>query len=1455
MLPVNTVFPEFVPDQLLTSDDLNKLFGYLDEQGRMTRTNLIGIGIVCGLEVKINAARTEITITKGVGVTSEGYLVSVPTITYSEFNVFDAVKEIYYDRFVDIAAKTQKMNLWELKQAAVDPDATDLSETFLTDKVVLIFVELLEEKNRLCDPESCDDKGVRIRVSFKPLLVTKADAESLIGSTAGSLTSNFFTGLPEIKMRRFDVPNTSPVTSLDIFNAYKAVLTNTFLSSTETALTQSYNMFAPFVSAEHPTDPFTGLSADHAFINNGSITSNQLQHIQYYYDLFSDLLLAYEEFRKTGTYIISICCPDSNLFPRHLLLGEAIPLAPGTKSSYRHYFIYSPLFDQKNIFAELKSLFQRLVLLRLRFFLPPVNSGPLSSRIDPNIRITPSKLCDVPLSKKAIPYYYQVAGTTFPLYQYWSFEKKRLGVPQHNLSYHANLYNATDEFVIKPLLYDLEPYNFLRIEGIIGKPYTRVLASIKRQILENRLPFDVIALNTENSKVLEGLTLNRASSIDFSANISGIDMLNTLCHFQDLEAMYYTMKNEMLCMLCKELKYYYDIRFAFSAKLLEGTVPVEGQPSQAALFDYCSKGYIVKERTFGALVERVYRQVGDEGEVTIQAIAQALNMEELLASDTNGDGNPDLGSGTASLYLGFLATLFKIPIYIIRLANTFTTNLSAFDVDEYCRIHRILSDEANSLKFLFNMFSASEKQTLRTEGINSLRSNAGTGTGISAASGANISSNLSMFQSFAVAQNSAAGLILLIFFLEDFFDHLDVLIYNCKCSAFKALRTEYLKRVRYLTLLRQFGYFTRLHPGIQHKAGVTMGGTFIVVYHSRTSRVTSGSVKGRYFISGSVLDETGAPLPGVTLVVLGTVRTTITNADGRFQLLVAELPVTVQVSFVGFESKQVTITSEAAVQIVMGDSTDEETDDTDAASNIEEGAVIADFYLPYRCCSDCPPIQYIVQEPVDTPPANQGPVANAGPDQTIVLPISTVTINGSASSDPDGTIVRFEWIRLSGPNTPTIVTPNSAQTDVRDLIEGVYQFELTVTDDKGAVARDTMLVVVNPAPPPPNQPPVANAGPDRTFMLIPTNALILNGSASTDSDGVISSFAWRFVSGPGTPTLVSPNLVQTAVTGLLPGVYEFELTVTDDDGASAKDSVRITVERGPNQPPVANAGNDVNITLPLNTATLFGSGTDPDGTIVSFTWFFMSGPSAPLIGSPNNPLTQVGGLQAGVYQFGFKVTDDRGDSATDTVTVTVNRAPETVKTCGPLPEIINAFEKLRDVDPFNFDAFINADGFRSFKEVEEYFRVLTSIVNLSTDKQIDFFGQPFLQQSIQQLLIRWLSELNNIIIERKDLRLLALSLYRILVQLAMYIVCIQKEDFNVAKIPMDEVFKVISTHIRRWVPLIQQGIFTADEIAVVKKMGEDMKVEIARINANGEAAAKKNYVEFLISLIKIIDAI
>ena len=230
--------------------------------------------------------------------------------------------------------------------------------------------------------------------------------------------------------------------------------------------------------------------------------------------------------------------------------------------------------------------------------------------------------------------------------------------------------------------------------------------------------------------------------------------------------------------------------------------------------------------------------------------------------------------------------------------------------------------------------------------------------------------------------------------------------------------------------------------------------------------------------------------------------------------------------------------------------------------------------------------------------SNQAPTANAGPDQTVIDTDNNgsqqVTLNGSGSSDPDGTIASYVWTE-GNTQLGTGATLNVT------LAVGSHTITLTVTDNGGLTATDTVVITVSS--PAANKAPTANAGPDQTVIDTDNNGshqVTLNGSGSSDSDGNIVSYVWK----EGSTQLGTGATLNVT---LAVGSHTITLTVTDNGGLTGTDKVVITVNAPANQAPTANAGPDQTVTDTDNSGshqvTLNGSGSsDSDGTIVSYVW-------------------------------------------------------------------------------------------------------------------------------------------------------------------------------------------------------------------------------------------------------------
>ena len=171
------------------------------------------------------------------------------------------------------------------------------------------------------------------------------------------------------------------------------------------------------------------------------------------------------------------------------------------------------------------------------------------------------------------------------------------------------------------------------------------------------------------------------------------------------------------------------------------------------------------------------------------------------------------------------------------------------------------------------------------------------------------------------------------------------------------------------------------------------------------------------------------------------------------------------------------------------------------------------------------------------------PIADAGPD-VLKRVGEKVTLSATGSYDTNGTIVGYEWISSEGGNL--LSSDVSFDNYYR---EGDHTIVLTVTDDAGETDIDTVVVSLVDYDPP-NQPPTAHAGKDKT---VDRNEWVhFDGSGSKDDNGIVS-YSWDFgdgASGSGE----SPQHPYTDE-----GSYIVTLTVADSDGLTSSNTLDVTV--------------------------------------------------------------------------------------------------------------------------------------------------------------------------------------------------------------------------------------------------------------------------------------------------------
>ncbi len=324
---------------------------------------------------------------------------------------------------------------------------------------------------------------------------------------------------------------------------------------------------------------------------------------------------------------------------------------------------------------------------------------------------------------------------------------------------------------------------------------------------------------------------------------------------------------------------------------------------------------------------------------------------------------------------------------------------------------------------------------------------------------------------------------------------------------------------------------------------------------------------------------------------------------------------------------------------------------------------------------------------------NTPPIANASSTQPQFREGEDIILDGSLSNDPDSsvpgdTVLTYEW---SGADLqlPTTTDPTLS---IGSLPVGTYTFTLVVTDDSGTENNrsepTTVTITVLP-----NVFPTANAGDAQTIVDVDGNGeeqVTLTGSG-TDADGTITSFQWYL----GETFLGEGQTIQT----ILPlGVNEVRLEVLDNTELSGSDTVIITV-RAP-QPPTANAGEDQSLQdrdgAPGELVTLTGSATvgEPEGTIASYQWFANDS----TLGSGATLQTR---LPDGVNQVELVVTDDLGQTASDTVVITIADASVPTANAGADRRIADSDGQVGENVTLNASASVATGGIASYEWRDE----------------------------------------------------------------------------------------------------------------------------------------------------------
>lgn len=461
--PLASQYTVFERDQVLTHGQLNSVATWLDQQDRLTRTSLLGVGIVAGLEVSTTAA--SVTLAPGLGVTTDGDLIRVTApLQLTRQRAYEASAP----RYAPFYNGDARLELFEL---VPESETGAALTTDLAGNAILLLAETSESDPDLCIGADCDNLG-RERAHRLRVLVLAQDRLGALGPLPVPV-SQMARKLPEVQVQR-------PVIDVGIGNpaqlgiAYREACIQA-LNRFGAAFAALSDLFGDLLQATFGQDPTRGWSSH---LKRLWPLSASPQH-QLLLDFLRDLGATWSELVTALLADDSVMLPAPGGFAKHLVAAPRESRTPWLPSALDA--------RAREAVAQARFLLRRIDLLLDAFALPA----------DKVLRVTPSRGDEAPLGERAIPWYYQ-AG----VHAGWSRRLDRSGLGGRNLGYRASEYSDSPH-ALDPLAGSIAGFDFFRIEGHLGRPVEEVRTELKKLITQHNLPFEVHAVlaHTEKAKI------------------------------------------------------------------------------------------------------------------------------------------------------------------------------------------------------------------------------------------------------------------------------------------------------------------------------------------------------------------------------------------------------------------------------------------------------------------------------------------------------------------------------------------------------------------------------------------------------------------------------------------------------------------------------------------------------------------------------------------------------------------------------------------------------------------------------------------------------------------------------------------------------------------------------------------------------------------------------------------